>query len=517
MADFGAPVAQNIDISPNRGIQTLSGLLGLQQQRQALAGQAAVVQQEQQTARQRSGIATFMSNFDPAQHTGPDGTLDLDNVLTDPKLRQAAGDQFPDLMGKMVQIKQAQLAAKQQLVNLNDSTRTQFLGMVGGLRTDPDVIAGNQAGAQKIQSAIGQWASTSPDAARTAQIFGSRFQNVPLGRPDPQKASPLLQAVSNAQLMGQDAASQAANQRPSYMSTGSQLVQTAPQAAGGNLGAAPSYTVGIPPGWAQYEDPVTHAQYIRNIQTGESRPIGATYTNPGAPTAPQTPPPTNAAPATSVSAPPNYKPGEAATIAANTQSGADRYNALVNASVDSPARINVLDNIINLAGSTRTGPGSGWKAAAETAIGQTPGFAGAATDAAKYNELVKFLHQNALRTWQAAGGTGTNQQLSTIEGANPNVTQDPTTIVALARYNKAGELALQAKATAHNTWMHQPGNNFANQSDFETQWRQNFDPILFQLKTWTPEEAKANLSRLPQSRIDDLAVKQAWLKKEGVY
>jgi hypothetical protein len=122
-----------------------------------------------------------------------------------------------------------------------------------------------------------------------------------------------------------------------------------------------------------------------------------------------------------------------------------------------------------------------------------------------------------LRSWQAAGGTGTNQQLSTIEGANPNTTQDPKTISDLARFAKAGELAMQAKATAHNTWMHQPGNNFANQSDFENQWRQHFDPVLFQLKTWSPQEAKVNLDKLPQSEINSLAAKQEWLKNEGVY
>ena len=80
MPDFGSPVAQNTNVQPGQMVQTLSGLLGLKQQQLALQGQAAEVQQQQQTAGQRAGIASFMSTFDPTKHVGADGTLDLDNV-----------------------------------------------------------------------------------------------------------------------------------------------------------------------------------------------------------------------------------------------------------------------------------------------------------------------------------------------------------------------------------------------------------------------------------------------------
>lgn len=514
MADFGSPVAQNINPA-QQGIQTLSGLLGVQQQQleiqhqqQGLEGQAAQVQQEKQTAGQRANLATFFQSFDPAKHVGADGTIDLDSVLTDPKLRQAAGDQFPQIMQQMIQTKQGQLAAKQQLANLNDTLRNQFSSTVGSLRTDPDVIKDTPEGRAKVKQAIADFgASGGDDAQRVAAIYGSVIDHTP--------PKGLAQKLSNFQLQAMDASTQAGRQVPNYVGTGNQLVNVNPQAAGGAPGApAGNLNVGIPPGWVQYEDPLTHAQYIRNLQTGESRPIGSTYVNPGGPaggggTAPPAP--------VGSAAPPQYKAGDAGTIATNTQAGGERYNGLVTAAAESPGRVNVLDNIIKLAPQTTTGPGSGWKAAAETAIGQTPGFQGAKDDAAKFNELTKFLHQNALRSWQAAGGTGTNAQLTTIEGANPNTSQDPTTIVELAKFNKAGELALQAKASAHQAWMHQPGNNFANQADFENEWRQHFDPIAFQLKTWTPQEAKQHLAGMSQAQIDKLAADQQYLKAQGVY
>src|SRR5689334_1177482 len=36
MADFGSPVATSVNVNPNQNIQTLSGLLSLKQQKQAL-------------------------------------------------------------------------------------------------------------------------------------------------------------------------------------------------------------------------------------------------------------------------------------------------------------------------------------------------------------------------------------------------------------------------------------------------------------------------------------------------
>lgn len=496
MSDFGNPVVDPAGYNPT---QKLSQLLQVKSQQQALQGQAAEVQVAQQTARQKANIASYFQQKAPT--IGADGTVDVDANFADPDLRKAAGDQFPEVMQHLLQVKSAQLGAKQQLVNLNDSTRTQFQGIVGGLRTDPDVVKDTPEGRAKVKEAMGQFAASGPDAARIANIYGPVIENTPQGR--------LGLAVSSAQLQAMDASAQAGRQAPSYASTGDRLTNTNPQAA-----PTPDIGVGAAPGFVM--DPVTH-NWVPTpaIRGGGAQPSAAP---------PSAPPSAAPAPGTAPSAPaakgglPHYAPGEADTLKANTDAGGVRYNQLVNAAAESPARANVLDNIIRLAPQIRTGPGSSFKAAANTALGQIPGFSGAANDAAAYNEATKFLHQNALRSWQAAGGTGTDSQLHTIEGANPNAeVQDPKTIVALAKFAKAGELALQAKATAHQTWLHQPGNNFANQSDFEGQWRQNFDPVLFQLKTATPEEARKLVDGLPQSEKNALGRKQAWLKSEGVY
>jgi hypothetical protein len=230
VADFGSPVATGIN--PNQGLQTLSQILAIKGQQQGLAGQAAEVQQKQQTAGQRANLATFFQSFDPTKHVGADGTVDLDSVLTDPKLRQAAGDQFPEIMQQMIGVKQGQIQAKQQLAGLNDTLRNQFSTTIGSLRTDPDVVADNPNGRKKVQQAIGNFAeSGGPDAERVANTYAEVINHIPKGK--------LTQTLSNFQLQAQSAGAQAQAQAPALADTGATLQNIAPQAAGGPLAGQP--------------------------------------------------------------------------------------------------------------------------------------------------------------------------------------------------------------------------------------------------------------------------------------
>lgn len=506
MADFGAPVAQNVD--PSAGLNTLSNILGMkskqltiQGQQQGLEGQAADVQAKQQTMQERQAVSQmFRSGVDDQGNPirNANGDPDFSKLL--PALTRMAPLTGQDYAQSLIKSQTDKVGLQAASTSLDAAQRKLLMGPVQAAAIDPSAKSAD------VNAGIDNLVKAHPEMENAAGYLKSLTTHLDSVQ-DPAQRTQFVNRIAAHMQVGQEVGTQP---QAASVDAGGQVQTgtTSPPVSGGAFTPAASLTKTIPPGWTQYEDPLTHAQYIRNLQTGESRPMGSTYSNGN------TPPP---APSGSA-APPQYKAGDAGTIAANTQSGGERYNGLVNAASESPARINVLDNIIRLAPQIRTGPGSGFKAGAETALGQIPGFKGAADDASAYNEATKFLHQNALRSWQAAGGTGTNAQLATVEGANPNPNvQDPKTIVDLAKYAKAGELALQAKATAHQSWMHQPGNNFANQSDFESQWRQNFDPTLFQLKTWSPQEATKHLQGLSQPQIDDLAKKQAWLKSEGVY
>ena len=248
MPDFGAPVAQNVQV-PNF-VQTLSGLMGLKQQQQALQSGALGIQQQQQNL-QRGGAETQMTQqsaqqraalakVDWGKYTDETGTVSTDKMLSDPALHQAAGDQLLDVVKTGAAIRFQQLQNKTALVNLNDGLRNQFGAVVGSLRTDPDVIADNQIGRQKVSQAITQFGQAGgPDAARIASIFSPVAEHAPPGK--------LANGLSSIQLQAMDASRQAAAQAPTYTDTGAQLTQINPQAAGGNLGVAPNLNKSLGP------------------------------------------------------------------------------------------------------------------------------------------------------------------------------------------------------------------------------------------------------------------------------
>lgn len=210
--DFGAPVAQNVNVSPQQGIQTMSALLGLKQQQQALQTGQAVQQQEQLKAGQAQGVQNFFSTWDPTQHVADDGTTDLDSALQSPAFK-GAGNAKPEIMQKLLDIKNHQLAWKQSLANLNSSLVTQFGTGMGALAKDDDVVAdktdkatGTNAGRAKVEQFLGNFAKLSPDAARVAQIFAPITQHAPPGK--------LAKGIESLQLLAQSASEQQRQQNP---------------------------------------------------------------------------------------------------------------------------------------------------------------------------------------------------------------------------------------------------------------------------------------------------------------
>lgn len=205
------------------------------------------------------------------------------------------------------------------------------------------------------------------------------------------------------------------------------------------------------------------------------------------------------------------------------KANADRYVAQVNQAADSPTRVNVYDNILNLSKSgVLTGPGQQWKNDIKGLAANTPLLSsvtgGWKDDVSGFQELQKFMYQNAQRSWQAAGGTGTDSQLESFTRANPNDKMFPQALQAMAEWGKAGELALQGKVNAAQQFKDQNGGNVAKMDQFERTWRNNFDPVIFQLKTMEPAKAQAyveNLKKTNPKAYSALMMKASALKNIG--
>lgn len=480
MADFGAPVINPQGTNPaQQTLQTLSGILGIQQQKAQLQSQTAEAQQQQQTARQRAGIANWVQNFDPAKHVAPDGTLDLDAVLTDPTLRQAAGDQFPAVVQSMIGVKSGQLANINALAGINNEVRTQLQQQLGGIRTDPDVVADNPAGRQKADGVLGQFAATSPTAARIAQIYGTTIDHAPAGK--------LAQVISNMQLQAQAAGQQSTAQAPSLVNTGPALVNVNPQSAQGNLAGLPGLRTGISPQIATTTDQFGNVRAFNVQNPGQTTLVG------------------HGGQSELPSAPPVLGAGEADVIKANTQ------NVVTNRqqAQDALTQLDILNRIKTLAGSgVYTGPGSQNVAKLATAVSQVPGFEQASKYAQNYNELAKFMAQNAARMGQQMGLSGSDSRIDLALHAQPNAAMDTKSIQHVSDYISGLVRMQQSKAAAMDQWLQYPGHSMQNEDQFEHLWRQNADPRLFQLNQMSDQNEAINYARTHISASERNALAQ---------
>ena len=489
MPDFSAPATPNY--TPTPATQTLSQFMGLKQQQQAIQSGALGIQQQQQnlqrgaadtqmtqqSATQRQAIA----NIDWSKYDDGTGTISTDKMLADKDLQRQAGDQFPQILQTAAAARSTQLDNKQKLVGLNDGLRSQFGSMVGALRTDPDVVNDTPAGRQKVTAAMQQFGQAGgPDAQRVADIYGQVATHAPQGQ--------LVRGISAIQLQAQDASRQAAAQSPNYVNTGGSLVNVNPQAAGGNLSGAPAIGTSLPP--QAITDPGGNLHIIGGNSRAPGAPAGAAPSG----ASPQAPSGNGW-----VNTPANA--GDVGQVTANTQNMVANRNTAADAQIqhDILGRIQQLSSTPGL----YLGPGSQQVANLATMVSQLPGMEGAAKYANNYNELTKFMAQNAARMGQSLGLAGSDSRLAMAQHANPNADpMDPRTVQNVAQYMGGIVRMGLAKADAMDNWLKQPGNSQQNEHVFEKLWRDNADPRLFQLAEMKDQGDAENYSRLHINRSE---------------
>jgi hypothetical protein len=402
----------------SQGINTLNGILGLQQARQNLqTGQynqqtaQANAQMTQQDAQQRSAAGSFFKNFDIAKHHGDDGTLDLDSALTSPEFK-ATGDSAPEIAKSLLAIKNSQLAAKTSLAGLNGTLRDQFSQQVAGLAQDPDVKQGNQTGRGKVLDAIDQFGKVGgPDAQRVAAIYGQVLQNTPPGK--------MGQALQNLQLQAKSAGEQLP--QATTVDKGSQVIPGA---------VAPGSGVFTPAGPPVQKDIAPH---VITTPAGPIATVGPKGTLSAAPTQ---------------GAGPNLNPTaaqQASTMeAAKGVAGrVQQAQAAANNTTQAQDALERARGILDQPDALNTGGGFEWKKTVKNML------AGAGIDTAgadDANTLVKNLARyEASRATQAGlGGTDAARELA--HNGSPNVALDNKALKGVITQSLATEKALAGYA-----------------------------------------------------------------------
>lgn len=247
----------------------------------------------------------------------------------------------------------------------------------------------------------------------------------------------------------------------------------------------------------------------------QGAPTGAASAPPGYPGAPggSTPPVRSGA----FSAGPPLGTTQGAQVMA--QKNADQYSALKDLASTSGDRTNTLDNMLELAnGTTKFGPGWDQRLGRIAKLnGYLPSDIQLGTDdAANAQILQKYMSNLAQQYQKALGGQGTDAQLATVLKGTPTPDMLNKAMVEVIPKLKAQELALQAKANAADSWLAQNNNNPANFNQFESYWRQNYDPRIYQMQQMTPDARKDFIGKQPDAAAlrnkVTTALQNGWIK-----
>lgn len=456
-------MAETIDASIPLGYKQpdtmgkLSDLMGMQRQSIAIKADKTALEGAQQTQRQRKKLA----EYDIQKFIGADGTLDLNALATDEGLRKAAGDQYADVLQQYAGVRQQQLAAQSSLVKLRGEERAAFGEMVGALRSDERVAKDTPEGRQIVADAATQFLSMYPQSEAVLRAYAAPIVNAPKGK--------IAQVLQNIQLQATSANEQASRQAPAYVDTGPALKQTNPYAQAGQ--APESIALGLSPG---ERFPLMSNAAGQIVQA--DRAAGTVAPVAGA----------------------NPTAAQAEAQGANVP----RMQENITQAIAAPAVKNVLQNIVKLADNVQTGPKSEQLNRIKAMVGNViPGASGWQDSSSAYQEMTKYMEQLALRSWAAAGGSGTNSQLEAQVRANPNNEYNSQTVKELAKWVMAGEEAKLAKARSMATWLKKEGNSVNNIEDFELQWAEAMDPRVFQWKGMSAEEGKKKFSKKEQGEI----------------
>jgi hypothetical protein len=442
MPDFGTPVANQVQ-TPDF-TKTLSGLMGLQQQKQALQSGGLGIQQQQQnlqrgaaetqmtqqSAQQRATIA----NVDWGKYRDDTGVLSTDKMLGDHDLQKASGDQFMDVLKQGAAIRGQQIQNKQTLVGLNNGLRDQFGSIVGALRTDPDVINDTPQGRQKVHDAITQFGQAGgPDAARVASIYAPIAEHAPPGK--------LAGGIGAIQLQAMDASRQAAAQAPTLAMVptqgGTQPYNSNPLAAGG---MGPQGAPMVPPN--QMATDTSGGTQLVNPAQAISTPINAAN-----------------------GAPPMTRPsGESGS----TQGAAEGIRANANQAAHAiPEQQFNANQIIHLADETNTGKGAQIIAGLK---GQFAGIPWTSDSASNYNRLGHFMALQTSQLAQASGLGGTDAAHGIAAEQAGTREWTPDAIKSTSRVNRALSTGAGLfNQGVENAIKNSNGNIYAAR-DFQNKW-----------------------------------------------
>lgn len=468
---------------PNQAIGSLSGIIGLQQQRQALQTgqyQQATAQADSQQAQQKNTelqkVGALMQNVHGGGYRKADGSLDRQRLADDittaaPVYGQAQAGSVLSQANEIVQNQKA----KQ---DLTDSARTSLGNTLTALAKDPNTRRDD------VVTGYSQWLQDHKDDPAAFRIGIAQAALLPQNDADPNYRATLGKFA--ATLTGQPTTA------PSTIETAGQI----------QPGQTSSVTGAFNPAGAPITKPPTQTTNAagqilnRSPQTGALSPAGAAGPAgpPGAAAAPGGINPTTAQAQTAQ--------GAAKDAAANIEDA----RAIGD---HAPAVRNVNDQLLQLSNDTKTGPGSQTLQKLAAVAGLPSG--------ARYQEITAYLDRQAALSARQMGVPNTNAGLAASQSATGTTEYTPKALQEKVKFADA----LNSGAMAYRQGLDKAvgtgaAPDVSKYQAFRSAWSQNFDPDVFRAEDAMRRGDKAELAnlknRLGPQGMKGLAQKSANLR-----
>jgi hypothetical protein len=457
MPDFGSPVADQITPpNPSQGLQTLSGVLGIAQQQQALQqgqqqldiGQSNVQSAQQQMNERLLLQKTMQTGKDPDGNSikNPDGSFNT-TALT-----AFANKSLPmtgqDVVQKIVKTQDDQIGVQGAALALTGQERNLVSNVLQSAAASADPVGAASSG-------LAQLSSMSPQMDAFVKVQAPFVPHLQAMNPQQQKQALITAAQQYAPPEATRAATAPQIGTVTGPGGGVQAVQTNPLSPVGMGAVGPETAQGIPLTERQTlgVNPTTNGPTLVS-RNGQGQIVS--ITNP---------------PTQGVYVP---QPGDAQALPVlqgERDAARQQYSA---AALQHTNNQIVLQNIDNVAA---TGPLGERARNLLSAYGVN-----ANSDAATAYDLVgKGLERSALQAAQTMGPQ-TNAGLEAQVKANGSLAYTPAAIKQITRLNDAITSGVQAyqpgleRAIAAN-----PSMGVFAKRQFDEQWGANFDPRIFEM------------------------------------
>ncbi|WP_035881630.1 hypothetical protein [Cupriavidus metallidurans] len=215
---------------------------------------------------------------------------------------------------------------------------------------------------------------------------------------------------------------------------------------------------------------------------------------------------------------PGLSPAESEGQKIIAEGNARTYNDLRTQASNAADRTNMLDAIETAAmGSTKYGPGWSKRLENLAAINsRLPSDWQFGSDDTSNAIVMQKMASNLIQQYQRTmGGTGTDKQMELVMHGTPGADMTNKAILEVVPKLKAMEAALQAKASAADSWLARNNNNPASLNQFESVWRKNYDPQIYQFQQISPAEQAAALNRMTPAQAAEFGRKLSFAKQNG--